>query len=100
MEQQLMARPSNNPNRTDSGTTAWRPAPPKPAGGACKDPHRGPHNRCQHPTALPSGYQRCIGDPGCAILIPRGRSPICWWHRDLGALASPNFAYAELMTNA
>lgn len=56
----------------------------------CKDPQLGPHNRCAHPVALPAGYRRCAGDPGCPVLIPdrlvvRGAT-MCPAHQDEAAI--------------
>lgn len=48
-----------------------------------RDPHIGPHNRCQHPTPAPAGYVRCAGEPGCAFRIPEARAddPYCPFHQ-------------------
>jgi hypothetical protein len=85
---------------TGAGLDAWRPVPrdPNPAAYQCADPHRGPHNRCAHPTPPPVGYQHCAGDPGCPILIPAtAEVPLCWWHTGLGVLPDPGHGYRELM---
>lgn len=48
------------------------------------DAYRGyDHRFCAHPSPLPAGTQRCLGDPGCSIRIPAGRKPMCFFHNDL-----------------
>lgn len=69
--------------RVDSASKWWRPQPIPDTVIACASLHRGPHNRCRHPTPDPRGNRRCAADPGCPVMLPvTYPSSICPWHDD------------------
>lgn len=65
-----MTRTTRAPGATDN-TNYWRPGPDRAVVVACPNGlHRGPHNRCAHPTPPPAGTRPCEGDPACPFRLP------------------------------
>lgn len=82
------------------GQHPWRPTERPPTTVACTDPHRGPHNRCSHPSPPPPGYHRCAGENGCPILIAnRHPARLCQNHAD-DAVAADLRPYRDLLETA
>lgn len=91
--------------QTHAGGTAgfsnWRPVD-FPLEEPCKTGlHVGPHNRCNHATAFPSGFVGCAGDPGCPYRIPIHLAKLGWtrcpWHAELSRPYSVADGMHELM---
>lgn len=75
----------------------WRPGPDRPLVHNCTDVRVGPHNRCQHPTAITPGYRPCAGDPGCPYRLPADRpDTVCPWHHELAAAYDRHSEYRDI----